>query len=199
MIADDVTLSTDTTTHTPESVFRELEKLVTLLLVTPGSQVNLERSGNRCRLRFKSVRSAGEKSAKRWALELPSDTALIDRVAALIQAHRNGRKGAGKAEGEHDASMALLRLRGRILNACQRGRVIRRRIGLVFDMAADLGHETLRDFVGREPWLAAGRRAGSRREKARSHFYVPLSPQWAWLGQVLRHAAQYQRKDVDEG
>lgn len=157
------------TCHKPGAISKQdimdsLEKFVSELLATPGSQVNIERSNGRRRLRYMTVDAATGKAVRK-ALELSgSDTA--DALATLI--HRRRRERALCFETENEAALlrryaaAQRQLRKRVLAACPRGRVIRRRLGLVFDIAAKAGTSTLADFIRREPWLARSHRAGRR-------------------------------------
>lgn len=135
------------------------------LLATPNSRVNIERSQGRSRLRYMAVNSENGKIIRK-ALELPADEDLTESLKTLIKQSRIERK--TRNEEESDAAIARgyistrRQLRKRLLATCPYGRVIRRRLGLVFDIAADLGCSTVTDFFERKPWLAKIHPAGRR-------------------------------------
>lgn len=118
------------------------------LLLDPGARVNIERGKNRLRLRFYA---ADRKTGKtvRSSVELPMDNALLSTLDSMLAEYRKTRR--TRHTTRHFKWQKELKRRVTVLSP--RGRVVRRRIGLVFDLAAGLGYETLHDFLGRKPWL----------------------------------------------
>lgn len=157
----DISVNTTSTTESNPIIDH-----VCALLAVPGSQVNLELRGNRYRLRYREM-SAGGIIGRRKGLELPQDTALIATIEELIEDRRRHRGTSSIAANKRQvaaASQELDAVLHRILAACPRGRVIRRRIRLVFGIAAELGFDTLMDFIKRKPWLAKPMPAGRPRK-----------------------------------
>lgn len=155
-------MSTD---HVPSRDEHAIIGFVRELLAMPGSHVNLECCGGRRRLRFK-VTDAETGATARKALELPHDDELAASIANALQTHRQARS---KARIEkcghrlHDERQWRRTVRKRLLALCPHGRVVKRRIALVFELAADLGYGFLEDFIGRRPWLAKPSPHTSRR------------------------------------
>lgn len=138
------------------------------LLAAPNSRVSIEHSQGRSRLRYMVVNSENGRTVRK-ALELPTGDNLSETLKTLIHQSRIERKtrheeesGAAIARGY---AKARRELRKRLLAACPYGRIIRRRLGLVFDIAADLGSPTLTDFFERKPWYAKLHSAGRRRKQ----------------------------------
>lgn len=127
------------------------------LLAASNSRVNIEHSQGRYRLRYMVMDTESGRTVRR-ALELPAEGDLIETLRIIIRQYRQERK--TRFEFKNDADLergyvdARRKLRKRLLSACPSGRVIRRRLGMVFDIAADMGYPTLADFFTREPWLA---------------------------------------------
>lgn len=138
--------------------------LVRDLLNMPDSQVNLERSGGRYRLRFKIADPETGRMARR-ALDLPDADELAASVADIIYAHRHARREAKAAIRCHDEHQWRKDIRRRLLAACPHGRIVKRRLVLVFTIAADLGYCFLVDFMVRRPWLAKSPFHAGRRPK----------------------------------
>ena len=139
---------------------------VQMILSLPGAQVNLERRGDRHRLRYRVKGALGDTSARK-ALELSADDAMVAIIRRMIEEHRRNRKRTTPMPAkkpENGSPQGLTPVLRRVLNSCPRGRVVRRRIALVFRIAAGLGHEVLEDFLEREPWLARPNRAGRPRK-----------------------------------
>ncbi len=160
------------TTPTTESI--PISDHVAELLAVPGSQVNLERRGDRYRLRYREV-SADGAMGPRKGLELPQDMALIATIKVSIDGRRRQRRTSPIPTSKQQAvnvSPELNVVLQRILSVCPRGRVVRRRLRLVFRLAAALGYETLLDFIKRKPWLARTMPSGRPRKRgsAKSNF-----------------------------
>lgn len=139
---------------------------VQMILSLPGAQANLERRGDRHRLRYRVKGVPGDTSARK-ALDLPADDAIVAHISRLIEEHRRNRKRTAPMpvkKPENGVPQELAPVLRRVLDSCPRGRVVRRRIALVFRIAAGLGYEALVDFLGREPWLARPNRAGRPRK-----------------------------------
>jgi hypothetical protein len=138
--------------------------LVHDLLDMPDSQTNLERSGGRYRLRFKIADPETGRMVRR-ALELPEADDLAASVAGIIHAHRHARAEDKAAIRRHDAHQWRKDIRRRLLAACPHGRVVKRRLVLVFEIAVILGYVFLKDFMSRRPWLAKSPFHPGRRPK----------------------------------
>lgn len=149
--------------HAPHADGGEpLIALVRDALAIPGSHVNIERSMGRRRLRFKIADMDTGKSIRR-GLELPDDDALVASIADIIHGHRQALRESRAAAGDAPRVEGRWRkaARKRLLALCPHGGVVKRRLALVFDIAADLGFGFLEDFLARRPWLARPpRRAG---------------------------------------
>lgn len=158
---------------------------VRALLALPGSQVTLERRGDHYRLRYRE-RDAECDRSRRKGLELPADAAMIEAIRRLMETHRRNRKTAPAIPGTRrrvEVPQDLAPVLRRILDACPRGRVIRRRIRMVFRIAAECGHETLVDFIKRQPWLATPNRAGRPKKQEYTQYprAQPMPPTKEWV------------------
>lgn len=153
----------------PSTIAIALIEAVYRILSVPGAQANLEHRGAGYRLRYKDISGLDGKRRRR-SLELPADEAVITAVRQFLDMYRRmriaSRESGIKRKLHARTDPGLDAVHRKIITACPRGRVIRRRIGMVFRIAAELGFDTLRDFIGREPWLAKPKRAGrpSKRE-----------------------------------
>jgi hypothetical protein len=130
-------------------------------LLRNGAQVNLERRGGRWRLRYRDAGGNGV-PRRRHSVTLPDDAEqpVRARLEAARLRHGGGYGQGRRARRVRDARQALRTLRRKVLAASNRGRWIRTRIGLVFDLAAAMGPEVLENFIAHVPWRAAGRPAG---------------------------------------
>lgn len=140
-----------------------LRQFVAELLAVPGSRVNIERGHGRRRLRYMSVDATTSKTVRK-SLELPADDDLIASLETVLRQHRLARKIGNEGRALLSEEKACRKkLRKQLLAACPSGRVMRRRIGLVFDIAANLGFSAIEDFLKHEPWHAKPHPAGRRR------------------------------------
>ena len=136
------------------------------LLAMPNTNVNIERCGGRCRLRYR-ISDTETGKMTRSAVELPSDDDLAALIADIIASHRQARR-EGKTElrSSHHAEQQWRKtIRKRLVAACPHGRTLKRRLVLVFDLVADLGYTFLKDFLDRQPWLAKSPFRAGRRHK----------------------------------
>lgn len=135
------------------------------LLEMENNQVNLERSGGRLRLRFRTA-GAGTGRMNRNALELPDDEKLAAEIAELIRSRRQTRRDAKIASrSTQDGQQWRKAVRRRLVAACRHGRVVRRRLALVLDLALLLGACFVTDFLRRRPWNAQSPFHAGRRSK----------------------------------
>lgn len=160
-------MNTDKAQSTPSPTTHVTLAFVRDLLTLPGSHVNLERSGGRRRLRFKITDPATGRVVRK-AVELPDDDELAATLANALHAHRQARREARNATPgriPHGERQWRKSARKRLCDACPHGKTAKRRLSLVFDLAADLGPGFLEDFIGRRPWLAKSPWRAGRRPK----------------------------------
>ncbi len=157
-------MSTDNNfSHPPQ--YHALLTLTRDLLEIPGTQMNLERAGERIRLRFKLNDPATGKRIRR-ALEIPRDDKLAASLNEIILSHRRDRcKAKSTLCAPRYQQQWRKTMRKRLLAACPHGRTVKRRLVLVFDLAADLGYVFLKEFLERRPWLVGSPFHAGRRRK----------------------------------